>query len=116
MLSKNHFDFIIIGNGLAGLQLALEFSKDTFFDNKQFALIDMSNKTKNDKTWCFWEEGSGKWDHIVFIDNISIVARSLNLVQRCLNYRLGKSTTTTLRYSTRKRFISYFSMIRTLFF
>ena len=66
MLSKNHFDFIIIGNGLAGLQLALEFSKDTFFDNKQFALIDVSNKTKNDKTWCFWEEGSGKWDHIVF--------------------------------------------------
>ena len=66
MLSTNHFDYIIIGNGLAGLQLALEFSNDTFFDDKQFALIDVSNKTKNDKTWCFWEEGSGKWDHIVF--------------------------------------------------
>ena len=66
MLSTNHFDYIIIGNGLAGLQLALEFSNDTFFDDKQFALIDVSNKTKNDKTWCFWEKGKGKWDHIVF--------------------------------------------------
>ncbi|MFH6768330.1 lycopene cyclase family protein [Gaetbulibacter aquiaggeris] len=66
MLSTNHFDYIIIGNGLAGLQLALEFSKDTFFDDKQFALIDVSDKNKNDKTWCFWEKGIGKWDHIVY--------------------------------------------------
>lgn len=66
MLSTNHFDYIIIGNGLSGLQLALEFSKDSFFDDKQFALIDASDKTKNDKTWCFWEKGIGKWDHIVY--------------------------------------------------
>ncbi len=66
MLSNNHFDYIIIGNGLAGLQLALEFSKDSFFDDKQIALIDLSNKNKNDKTWCFWEKGKGNWDHIVF--------------------------------------------------
>lgn len=61
----NHFNYIIIGNGLAGLQLAIELSNDPFFDDKQIALIDKSQKDTNDKTWCFWEKGSGKWDAIV---------------------------------------------------
>lgn len=63
-ISKS-FDYIIIGNGLAGFQLALALAGDPFFDNKQIALIDKSTKTENDKTWSFWEKGSGKWDDIV---------------------------------------------------
>jgi lycopene beta-cyclase len=59
------FDYLIIGNGLAGLQLALEFSNDPFFDNYKIGLIDLSHKTSNDKTWSFWEVGAGKWDSIV---------------------------------------------------
>ena len=66
MSKKTHFDYIIIGNGLAGLQLALAFSKDKFFKNKQIALIDPSAKIENDKTWSFWEEGKGSWDNIVY--------------------------------------------------
>ena len=65
MSPLNHFNYIIIGNGLAGLQLALALSEDPFFDNKQIALIDKSQKETNDKTWCFWEKGTGKWDSIV---------------------------------------------------
>ncbi len=41
---------------LAGFQLALAFSQDAFFNDKQIALIDPSTKTKNDKTWSFWEK------------------------------------------------------------
>ncbi|WP_250432730.1 lycopene cyclase family protein [Hanstruepera flava] len=59
-----HFDYIIIGSGLAGLQLALNLSRDDFFKNKQIALIDSKNKTENDKTWSFWEKGSSEWDKI----------------------------------------------------
>ena len=112
MLSKNHFDFIIIGNGLAGLQLALEFSKDTFFDNKQFALIDVSNKTKNDKTWCFWEKGKGKWDHIVF-KNWSTAQfyssnKTLNLDLNPYKYKMIRSSdfyqNTKARLSTKENF------------
>ncbi|WP_338356844.1 lycopene cyclase family protein [Yeosuana marina] len=66
MPSTNHFDYVIIGNGLAGLQLALQLSSDSFFDNKQVLLIDKSDKNSNDKTWCFWEKHTGKWDHIVY--------------------------------------------------
>lgn len=65
MVKHSHFDYIIIGNGLAGLQLAIALTKDTFFKNKQIALIDKNNKNINDKTWSFWEKSEGQWDHIV---------------------------------------------------
>ena len=64
MQNATHFDYLIIGNGLAGLQLALELSKDSFFKDYTVGLIDPSNKTENDKTWSFWEQGSGKFDAI----------------------------------------------------
>lgn len=64
-MQNHHYDFIIVGSGLAGLQLALAFSKDNFFKDKSIALIDKSLKSKNDKTWCYWEKGRGKWDHLI---------------------------------------------------
>lgn len=66
MQHENHFDYVIIGNGLAGLQLALAISEDAFFDKYQIGLVDPSNKTINDKTWSFWEKGRGRWDTIVY--------------------------------------------------
>jgi len=64
-MSNSNFDYIIVGNGLAGLQLALALSNDTFFESKQIALIDPDYKVTNDKTWSFWEIGNGKWEAIV---------------------------------------------------
>lgn len=63
-MSKN-FNFIIIGGGMAGLQLALQLSRDRFFEQKTIAIIDPSPKTENDKTWCFWEKGKGQWESII---------------------------------------------------
>ena len=56
MTNNPHFDYIIIGNGLAGLQLVLKMSEDVFFENKTIALIDPLEKNSNDKTWSFWEK------------------------------------------------------------
>ncbi len=64
MLHKSHFDYVIIGNGLAGLQLALSMTSDSFFDEKLIALFDPSKKNFNDKTWSFWETEPSKWDDI----------------------------------------------------
>jgi lycopene beta-cyclase len=63
---NNSFDYIIIGAGLAGFQLALRFCEDDFFKDKSIALIDASKKNSNDRTWCFWEQGNGKYETIVF--------------------------------------------------
>jgi len=60
-----HFDYIIIGNGLAGLQLALKLASDPYFKDKQIALIDSSTKSSNDKTWSFWETQTSHWDHLI---------------------------------------------------
>lgn len=65
MQKMPHFDYLIIGSGLAGLQLALQMSKETWFDTYTIALIDASEKTVNDKTWSFWEKGPGNFDAIV---------------------------------------------------
>tara|TARA_R110001583_G_scaffold150071_2_gene302136 strand:- start:1048 stop:2199 length:1152 start_codon:yes stop_codon:yes gene_type:complete len=95
MASPNHFDYIIIGNGLAGLQLSLQLSKDPFFDNKQIALIDKSNKDVNDKTWCFWEKGSGKWDDIIYKNwknaNFYSSKKTLELTLNPYNYKMIRS-------------------------
>lgn len=66
MCKSSHFDYIIIGNGLAGLQLALKLASDTFFNDKQLALIDHSEKNLNDKTWSFWETEPSQWNNIVY--------------------------------------------------
>ena len=65
-MSINHYDYIIVGNGLAGLLLALAFSKDSFFTDKKIALIDASTKSENDKTWSFWETEPSQWNDLAY--------------------------------------------------
>lgn len=68
------FDYIILGGGAAGLSLGYRMAMDSFFFDKQIAIIDKDKKNQNDRTWCFWENGTGyfedvvkkKWDHIQF--------------------------------------------------
>lgn len=63
---KDQYDYIIVGAGASGLQLALAFVGDEYFSNKRILLIDKEAKTKNDKTWSFWENGNGQWDSIIY--------------------------------------------------
>lgn len=65
MSESTHFDYIIVGNGLAGLQLALKLSEDSYFKNKKIALIDPSDKNTNDKTWSFWQRDVSPWNSII---------------------------------------------------
>ncbi|WP_439151728.1 lycopene cyclase family protein [Winogradskyella sp.] len=61
-----HKDYIIVGAGASGLMLAYRMSQDTFFSNKSILIIDKEQDKGNDRTWCFWEEGSGEWDHLLY--------------------------------------------------
>jgi lycopene beta-cyclase len=60
-----HFDYIITGAGAAGLILAFRMANDSYFDQKSIALIDLTKKTGNDRTWCFWEKQQGHWDDLL---------------------------------------------------
>ncbi|WP_340201398.1 lycopene cyclase family protein [Ascidiimonas sp. W6] len=60
------YDYIIVGAGAAGLQLAYLMAKDSYFDSKKILILDKTPKTQNDRTWCFWEEGKGIFEDIVY--------------------------------------------------
>ncbi len=61
----NYFDYAVIGSGLAGLHLLMAMSENPFFSDKKIAVFDPNLKDNNDKTFCFWEKSSGKWDNCV---------------------------------------------------
>ena len=64
MSSQATYDYIIIGAGAAGLHLALAFAQDNRFSDKRILILDPDEKLKNDRTWCFWEQGASQWDAI----------------------------------------------------
>ena len=59
------FDYLILGAGLSGLLLAKSLVSDSYFSDKRILIIDNSDKTKNDRTWCFWSENTIPWDSII---------------------------------------------------
>ena len=59
-------DFIIVGAGASGLMLAYRMSQDSYFNDKSILIIDKDNNKGNDRTWCFWEDGKGEWDNIIY--------------------------------------------------
>ncbi|MEH6679761.1 MAG: lycopene cyclase family protein [Sediminicola sp.] len=59
------YDFIIIGAGASGLMLVDALIADPHFSDARILLLDKELKTQNDRTWCFWEQGVGKFDGIV---------------------------------------------------
>lgn len=59
------FDYVIAGSGLAGLSLLHRLVRDNHFSGKKILVIDGEQKTKNDRTWCYWEKGAGVFEPIV---------------------------------------------------
>ena len=68
------FDYIIVGGGASGLLLADALGSDPYFGSKRIALFEKEQDKGNDRTWCFWETGEGRfdpiltrsWDHVWF--------------------------------------------------
>ena len=58
-------DYLILGAGASGLMLAYRMAKDPFFDHKSILIIDQEQNKGNDRTWCFWEKGTGEWDPLL---------------------------------------------------
>ncbi|MEX0287800.1 MAG: lycopene cyclase family protein [Flavobacteriaceae bacterium] len=67
-MDKNtlHYEYIIIGAGAAGLMLADALGKHPRFKNTSVLLLEKDSKSSNDRTWCFWEKGSGNFEDILY--------------------------------------------------
>jgi len=71
------YDYIFTGIGCAALSLVMRMIKSGKFADKKILLIDKEPKTKNDRTWCFWEKENGffedivykQWDKVSFLSN-----------------------------------------------
>ena len=77
-----HYDYIILGAGAAGLMLARAMAEDPWFHSKSILLVDKELKNKNDRTWCYWEENKGPFDHILSRRWDHIYFRSSNFNER----------------------------------
>ncbi|MFT4761450.1 MAG: lycopene beta-cyclase [Paraglaciecola sp.] len=64
-MSSTVYDFAIIGAGAAGLHLAQTMLADDWFAQKKILVLEKDNKDTDDRTWSFWEKGTGKWDHLI---------------------------------------------------
>ncbi len=60
------YDYIISGAGCAGISLLLRILKEPQLRNKTILIIDSDLKQSNDHTWCFWEQGTGFLEHLVY--------------------------------------------------
>ena len=59
------YDYIIAGSGCSGLSLLYRILKDPILNNKSILLIDKTEKSGNDRTWCYWESEKGLFNSIV---------------------------------------------------
>src|SRR5690606_27601797 len=59
-----HYHYIFAGSGLSALMTVYKMVQAGKLNDKPILLLDSSNKQQNDRTWCFWEKGNGKWDTI----------------------------------------------------
>ena len=65
MENDNRVDIIICGGGASGLLLANGLVQDPAFDHLKILLIEKEDKSTNDRTWSFWEEGNGDWEDLI---------------------------------------------------
>lgn len=117
----NRFHYIIAGAGCAGLSFLVRLLQTGHFSDKKILLIDKGPKTQNDRTWCFWEKGTGFFEPIVYkswsdlwfygkdytalhhIDPYKYkMIKGFDFYQYCYNI-IGKHPNVTIEYATIKR-------------
>ncbi|QJP34605.1 lycopene cyclase [Nonlabens sp. Ci31] len=59
----HHFDIAIIGMGCAGSHVVQELLRRK--TDLRIVVIDDFNSNSLEKTWSYWEQGEGRWDHLI---------------------------------------------------
>lgn len=64
-MNTTRYDWAIIGAGAAGMQLALAMIDAEVLTDKKLLIIDKDWNFEAARTWCFWEQGSGKYEALL---------------------------------------------------
>ena len=59
------YDYIFSGMGLSTLMILHKMIREGACKGKKILIVEADVKNQNDKTWCFWEKGSGTWDFLL---------------------------------------------------
>ena len=110
-----HADIAIIGSGASGLTLAYRISKSDLPKDLRIVIIDSEEKTRNDRTWCFWEKDPSifesivhsKWDNIIVKgENFSLNSNIEPFKYKCIRgIDFYNKTLATLKEDDRFEFI-----------
>lgn len=65
MQAEKKYDYIIAGAGCAGYSLLYHLLQDPILSKKKILVVDANFNKGNDRTWCFWEDGTGPFESIV---------------------------------------------------
>ncbi|MDQ6901632.1 MAG: lycopene cyclase family protein [Bacteroidota bacterium] len=65
-MQQKNYDYIFFGAGCASLSIVMRMIGSKKFTEKSILIVDREPKTKNDRTWCFWEKEDGFFEDIVY--------------------------------------------------
>ncbi len=73
-MEATQYDYVFLGAGCSSLSIIMRMISSKKFAEKKILIVDKEAKTKNDRTWCFWEKENGffedivykKWGHLFF--------------------------------------------------
>ncbi|MBN2519662.1 MAG: hypothetical protein JXB17_04090 [Bacteroidales bacterium] len=82
-----NYDYIIGGSGCSGLMFAYLLNQSKLKD-KKILLLDVKKKIRNDRTFCFWENGENIFENIIYKkwQNIEIKNNTHTLSFKLKNY------------------------------
>jgi lycopene beta-cyclase len=60
-----HYNYIFSGAGLSSLMTLVKMADNGLLEGKKVLVVEPEAKNTNDRTWCYWEKGTGNWDAIV---------------------------------------------------
>lgn len=92
--NESTYDYIIAGGGMAGLSLAYKLCKAGLV-HKKILILDKEPKTKNDRTWGFWEQGNSIFDEIAHLQWKAI--KIVDYANTSTTYPLQKHTYKVIR-------------------
>ncbi|MFC2136607.1 lycopene cyclase family protein [Bacteroidota bacterium] len=81
------FDYIIGGAGCSGLTLAYLLNNSSL-NSKKILLLDVKKKSRNDRTFCFWEKDENIYEKIVYKKwgTLEVKSNNINIPYDLKNY------------------------------